>query len=103
MPTDLLPILRTSAPLPLLGSAWTYTRWTLGPSSIQGRVRCLTRDQSHVVSVLPDGTIILNPNTPAHDGGYEAALLDGNFLAYDYAEMTAAPVVFGIVRMGPAA
>ncbi len=102
MPTPIVQkILRTSAPLPLLGTAWTYGRWVLGPSSVQGRVRCLTPDQTHVVSVLPDGTVIVNPNTPEHDGGYEAAVVDGSRLAYDYPEMTGAPVVFDIVRMEP--
>lgn len=86
-------ILRTNLNGPVV-----YSRWSLAPSSIVGKVRCLTRDGASVVSVQPDGTVILNPNIPAHDGPYEAAVEDGNLLAYDYEQLNA-PVAFGIITM----
>lgn len=86
-------ILRTN-----LNGPVDYSRWMLAPSSIAGKLRCLTRDGAQVVSVLPTGTVMLNPNTPEHDGPYEALVQDGNLIAYDYEGLTAA-VAFGIITM----
>lgn len=94
-----LPILRSSLPITDMRDTrrWRYEHYILGPSSWAGRYRCFTPDKSSVVQVLPDGQVLLTD--PAHDGGYEAARLDGSRLAYDYEELEVAPVVFDVVRM----
>lgn len=92
------PVLILRSDQPILKSPSKYERLQLVPSSREGFEKCVTRDGQQVVSVLPDGTVILNP-IAGHDGGYEAAKRDGNRLAYDYEGMTGDPVVFDIVVM----
>jgi len=84
---------------PILATPAKYVRMQAAPSSVAGKHRALTLDGSRVLSVLPDGSFIMNPSS-GHDGGYEAAELAGNRWIYDYPEMTGDPVVFDVMVQG---